>query len=71
MLFQSWLAEGTQIDWGGILIAIAVLAVGWTLLRFVLRLTLKVFACGGLILLVLVGVGFAMVYWDQIAVWFQ
>jgi hypothetical protein len=37
----------------------------------VLRLTLKVFACGGLILLTLAGIGFAAVYWDEIMVWFQ
>lgn len=71
MLFESLLAEGVQIDWGGVLIALAALAIGWTLLRFVLRLTLKVFACGGIILLALAGLGFALVYWDEIVVWFQ
>lgn len=71
MLFESLLAEGAQIDWGGVIIALAALAIGWTLLRFVLRLTLKVFACGGIILLALAGMGFALVYWDEIVVWFQ
>jgi hypothetical protein len=71
MLLESLLAEGVQIDWVGVVIALAVLAVGWVLLKFVLRLTLKVFACGGIILLALAGIGFAVVYWDQIAVWFQ
>lgn len=71
MVLELFLAEGTQIDWGGVVIALAVLAVGWTLLRFVLRLTLKVFACGGIILLALAGLGFAMVYWNEIVVWFQ
>ncbi len=71
MSFESLLAEGVQIDWGGVVIAIAALAVGWVLLKFVLRLTLKVFACGGILLLALAGMGFALVYWEEIAVWFQ
>jgi hypothetical protein len=71
MLLERVLAEGMQIDWGGVAMTIAALVVGWVLLKFVLRLTLKVFACGGIILLALAGIGFAVVYWDQIAVWFQ
>lgn len=71
MWFEALLIQGTQIDWGGVVMAIAALAVGWVLLKFVLRLTLKVFACGGIILLALAGIGFAAVYWDEIAVWFQ
>ena len=71
MLFERLLVEGTQIDWGSVAIAIAALVVGWVLLKFVLRLTLKVFACGGIILLALAGIGFVVVYWNQIAVWFQ
>lgn len=71
MLFESLLVEVAEIDWGGVIIALAVLAVGWVLLKFVLRLTLKIFACGGIILLALAGLGFALVYWDEIVVWFQ
>ena len=71
MLLVRLLADGMQVDWGAVIMTVAALVVGWVLLKFVLRLTFKVFACGGLILLALVGIGFAAVYWDQIAVWFQ
>jgi hypothetical protein len=56
------LAEG-GFSWVGLGIALAALAIGWTILRFVLRLTMKIFAIGCLGLLVLVGAGFVLFYW--------
>ena len=40
MLLAPVLAEG-GFNWTGLAIALVVLALGWTILRFVLRLTLK------------------------------
>jgi hypothetical protein len=56
------LAEG-EFNWVGLGIALAALAVGWTILRFVLRLTMKFFAVGCLGLVMLLGAGFAYFYW--------
>lgn len=38
-----------------ILLVLAVLAVGWVLLRVLLRFTVKIFACGCLVLMLLGG----------------
>ncbi|NIS80458.1 MAG: hypothetical protein GTO14_09700 [Anaerolineales bacterium] len=40
-----------------ILLVLLALAAGWILLRFVLRLTMRIFACGCLALLALAGIG--------------
>ena len=60
-----------NVDWLGVALALGALVVGWVILRFVLRLTLKVFACGCVVLLALAGLAFLWVDWEQIAVWFQ
>lgn len=51
-----------DIDWMNFALAVAALAVGWTILRLVLRLTMKVFACGCGVLLAVVGAMLAWVY---------
>ena len=61
MLFAPVLAEG-GFNWTGLAIALVVLALGWTILRFVLRLTMKIFAVGCLGLLIVVGVAFVLLY---------
>ena len=61
MLFTLTLAE-TPINWLGLALALVGLAVGWTILRFVLRLTLKIFAIGCLGLLLLTGGMFLWLY---------
>jgi hypothetical protein len=63
--------ELANINWMGVGLTVLGLAVGWTLLRVVLRLTMQVFACGCLVLLVLVGGVFTYVYWEQLAALFQ
>ncbi len=61
MLLAPVLAEG-GFNWGGLALTLIVLALGWTILRFVLRLTLKMFALGGIGLLILVGLAFVLLY---------
>jgi len=61
MLPAPHLAE-TPFNWPGLLLALLALAAGWTILRFVLRLTLKVFALGCLGLLIVVGAMFVLLY---------
>jgi hypothetical protein len=61
MLLAPVLAEG-GFNWVGLAIALVVLAVGWTILRLVLRLTMKVFALGGIALLIVVGIAFVLLY---------
>ncbi len=61
MLPAPSLAE-TPFNWPGLLLALLALAAGWTILRFVLRLTLRVFALGCLGLLAVVGVMFVLLY---------
>jgi hypothetical protein len=61
MLLAPVLAEG-GFNWAGLAIALVVLAIGWTILRYVLRLTMKIFALGSIALLVLVGIAFVLLY---------
>ena len=61
MLFALFLAENS-FNWWGLAITLIVLALGWTILRFVLRLTLRIFALGGIALLILVGLAFVLLY---------
>jgi hypothetical protein len=51
-----------QIDWVTLGIVLVVLVVGWTILRAVLRLTMRVFALGCAGLVVLAGVLAAVAY---------
>ena len=59
MLFAPVLAGG-GFNWTGLVIALVVLAVGWTILRFVLRLTMRLFALGCVGLLFVVGIAFVL-----------
>jgi hypothetical protein len=52
-------------NWTGLAIALVVLALGWTILRFVLRLTMRLFALGCLGLLIVVGAAFVLVYFRR------
>ncbi|HLE29675.1 MAG TPA: hypothetical protein VI793_16240 [Anaerolineales bacterium] len=61
MLPIPLLAEG-PFNWTGLILTLVALAVGWTILRFVLRLTLKIFALGCTGLLIVVGVLFVLLY---------
>ncbi len=70
-MFAPMLADSPPMNWTGLVIALVALAAGWVILRVVLRLTLKVFACGCTVLLAVVGAAFAWMYWGQIAVWFK
>jgi hypothetical protein len=51
-----------EINWLGLGVTLAVLAVGWTILRFALRMTMRIFALGCLGLLIVVGVAFVLLY---------
>ena len=62
MLLATYLTEGDSNWWLGLILTLIALAVGWTILRFVLRLTLKIFAVGCLGLLVVVGAMFVLLY---------
>jgi len=57
--------EINGFNWVMALGVLVVLAVGWTILRFVLRLTMQVFSCGCLALLVVVGGAFAWSYLNR------
>jgi len=61
MLFAPIFAEG-GINWMGLAIALVVLAIGWTILRTVLRLTMRIFAMGCIGLLIVVGIAYVLVY---------
>ena len=52
-------------NWTGLVIALVVLALGWTILRFVLRLTMRLFALGCLGLLIVAAAGFVLVYFRR------
>ncbi len=65
MLFLPLFAD-EPFNWTGLILSLIGLAVGWTVLRFVLRLTLKIFAIGCLGLLILVGGMFTYFYWNQV-----
>lgn len=60
LLAPVWVESG--FNWTGLAITLIVLALGWTILRFVLRLTLRIFALGGIALLILVGLTFVLLY---------
>ena len=62
MLLATYLTEGDSNWWLGLVLTLIALAVGWTILRFVLRLTLRIFAIGCLGLLVVVGAMFVLLY---------
>jgi hypothetical protein len=54
-----------QVNWVMLGVAVVVLVVGWTIVRTVLRLTMRVFALGCVGLLVLGGVLAALAYFSQ------
>ena len=70
MLFAPLLAENS-FNWTGLILTLIGVAVGWTILRFVLRLTMKIFAIGCLGLLIFVGGVFTYFYWDQLMAVFR
>jgi len=70
MLLAPYLAE-SGFNWTGLILTLIGVAVGWTILRFVLRLTLKIFAIGCLGLLILVGGVFTYFYWNQLMAVFR
>ena len=49
-------------DWGQLLIVLAALTAGWTILKTVLRLTMRAFAIGCTGLLVVVAIAFVALY---------
>jgi hypothetical protein len=51
-----------SLDWVTLGIGLAILAVGWVIIRSVLRLTMKVFTAGCTGLIVLALIGAALVY---------
>lgn len=55
-------AEGFPVELWWVVGGAVVLALLWTLLRFVLKLTMKVFAIGCLGVLIVAGVAFVMLY---------
>lgn len=55
-------SEIAGIDWVTLGIGLAVLAVGWVILKAVLRMTMKVFTLGCTGLVVLAVIGAALVY---------
>ncbi len=55
MLFMPGLAEGS-INWFGLAVTVVIVAILWVIVRFLLKITLKIFAIGCLGLLILTGV---------------
>ena len=55
--------QAGEINWVGLAVALVVLAVGWIILRTVLRLTMRIFAIGCIGLLIVVGVATVALYW--------
>ena len=55
MLFMPSLAQG-GINWFGLAVTVVIVAILWVIVRFLLKITLKIFAIGCLGLLILTGV---------------
>lgn len=61
MLFIPALAEG-GFNWLGLVVTLVVLAIGWVVVRTLLKITLKIFAIGCLGILILSGIAFVLSY---------
>lgn len=57
----------SHLDWTSIALTLAGLAVAWFLIRMVLKLTLRIFACGCAVIGGLVLAGFVILNWEIIA----
>jgi hypothetical protein len=55
----------SHINWALWLVLGVALAIGWTILRFVLRLTMRMFAMGCVGLLLLTGIVVAVAYFTR------
>lgn len=52
----------SQIDWVSLIVALIVLAVVWTIIQRVLKLTLQLFACGCVVLAGIALAGAFLIY---------
>ncbi len=59
--------EVNQVDWVSLAATLVALALVWAVVRAVLRITARVFACGCAVIGGLVLAGFAVLYWDRLA----
>ena len=56
----------SQLDWTSIALTLAGLAVAWFLIRTVLKLTMRIFACGCAVIGGLALAGFALLNWGEL-----
>ena len=59
MLFMPAMAQG-GINWFGLAVTVVIVVILWVIVRFLLKITLKIFAIGCLGLLILTGVIFLL-----------